>query len=247
MNKKLLLIAGAIIIGLLIFFSIFIRIKNNTYQKKIDKYEKELVGLQQQVKISEGLYSTVVDKYLVSEKALLDTIKERDKNLSKQIRKNRETILSYENYIITLKGQTDTLYLHDTILGQKSFTLLYPKPPEKPFITYCGLVDSLTVKGTWEFGSLPITGSIVEQKDGTWKQYISGPPWIELSGLQVKVLPKLDAPKARSFYFPIGAGYQTYFDGKKSIYLMGGIQYKRWQVLVHSSMYEAGIGGCYSF
>jgi hypothetical protein len=248
MSKKLIIVFGAIIIALLVFFAISNRVVKNHYEKKIAGYEKQLVNLQDQVKVAEGMYSVIVDKYNVTERALRDSIANKDQELSKWIRKNKETIQSYESYILTLKGGKDTVYIRgDTVLGMKAFTLTYPKLPEKPFITYLGVIDSLTIRGEWKFGSLPITGTIVEQKNGTWKYYISAPEWVNVSGIEVKVLPKLDSPKVRKLYFPVGVGYQIYFDGQKSLYLTGGVQYKRWQFLVHSSMFEYGFGGCYLF
>jgi len=245
MNKKVIIIFGLIIIGLLAFFSISWRINKNRYQNAVAKYEKQIANLQGQVEIADGLYSSTVDKYKVTQRELRDSLMVKDKELAKLIHKNRETIQGYESYILTLKNRTDTVLIRDTVLGMKAFTLTYPKAPEKPFITYLGVIDSLTIRGNWQFGSLPITGSIVEQKDGTWKYYLSAPDWVNFSGIQMKVLPKLDQPKARKLYFPVGAGYQVYFDGKKSLYLMGGVQLNRWQILIHSSMFETGIGGVY--
>ena len=244
---KVIIILIAAIIGLLIYFVVSSRIIKERHLKEVAKLERQLVNLTDQVKIVDGLYSKMVDKYITSENDLRDSLKGKDKQLAGLIRKNNETIQSYESYILTLKSATDTVLIRDTVLGMKAFNLTYPKAPEKPFISYDGLINKSVISGEWRFGNLPITGSIVEQKDGTWKYYLSAPDFVNFSGIQVKTLSKLDVSKSRKIYYPVGLGYQFYFNGKKSPYLMGGIQYSRFQLMVHSSIYEAGIGGYYLF
>ena len=246
-TTKVILILIAVIVGLLAFFLVGNRIVKERHMKEVAKLERQLVNLTNQVKIADGLYSMMVDKYVTSESDLRDSLKGKDKMLAGLIRKNNETIQSYESYLLTLKPEIDTVLIRDTVLGMKAFTLNYPKSPEKPFIMYDGLINKSVISGEWRFGNLPITGSIVEQKDGTWKYYISAPDFVNFSGIQVKTLSKLDVSKARKIYYPVGIGYQFYFDGHKSLYLTGGIQYNRFQLMLHSSMFEAGIGGVYLF
>jgi len=243
--KKVLIIELIVIIGLLLTFSLIIRGIKAHNRKDNDKYVKTIVALQQEVKVGEGMYASIVDKYQVKERELLDSLKKKDNLLYKEIKKNKETVLYYETYILSLNTQKDTILIRDTILGMHAFNLKYPL--ESSFIFYDGLINQKVITGEWRFTDLPITGTITELKDGSWKYYLSGPSWMQFKDIEIKAQSKLDPPKERRLRFPLGVGYQSYFKGEKSLYIMGGIQYKHWQVLIHSSMFEYGFGGTYSF
>ena len=243
--KKIYLIGGAILIALLLVFSVVFQITKKHYQNEIGKIQKEKANLQVQVKEREGIYSTEVDKWKVTERELKDSIKSRDKELMKLIRKNKEEILYYEGVILGFKPQRDTVLITDTIYGDQSFRLSYPDTGPV-FIQYTGIIQDHNILGDWKFGQLSLTATTVEQKDGTWKHYVSGPEWITFSNIEVKAQPRLDPKPTRKFYFPLGVGYEQSAE-KGGLMLTGGVQWKRLQVIGHASQYSTGVGFMYLF
>jgi len=223
-------IIGALVVLLLISL-VAMRGLHRRWQSKENVLQGEIVRSQEVVKEKDGVYTRMVNRYDQTRDSLRDKLKEKDEDLAKTLRKNREKILMYEEIVATFKPKTDTVLLVDTIIGDytKSFAFYYPQKPDW-FIKLAGGIRNDSVFGSWRFGNLPLSLTLSENKDGTWTRRLIGPEWIKVSKIEVNSLLRPPEAIKKKLYFPVGAGY-TFFAETRMLNLYGGISWRRFTVL----------------
>jgi hypothetical protein len=238
------IVYGSILI--LILLLIFSNCRYNKMQEKlydeITKGNQAIVEMDRIQKEREGQYAKLVNNFL-TEKDLSSELKEQNKELHKQIKKNGERLLMMNNSIITLKGQIDEGFGRfnpddSTVID---LDLKYPNDNDW-FVNWYGSIDTKTAfyKGDWKFGKLPLQVILTETERGLWNSRLIGPDWLLVDSIEVKALKPEDIVKPRekrNIGFMLGGGYIRDFNpnGKDGISLGVGTYYKNHSLILNGT------------
>jgi len=248
-----------IIIIILILLVVWFHLKNQRMQadmyNKIQEANKELVKLDKIKKESDGQYSKLVN-YFSDQRTLNSDLRDRNKELSKLIKKQGERILMLNNSVISLEGKVSkgdiTIEENDSTVINLS--LKYPNSSNS-FINWDGKIFTTTSSylGNWSFKSLPIQVIMTETDRGLWKTRLVGPDWLKVDCIEVNSLPPLDfsnVKKERSLGFLLGGGYNKSLNPviNDALSISGGIYFKNHNILLNgTSNSQIGINYIYRF
>jgi uncharacterized membrane-anchored protein YhcB (DUF1043 family) len=208
------ILIGAIII--LILLLIGGEIRSNIIQSglidKIKEGDEIIVKMDEMKKESEGQYAKLVD-YFNSEKDLNKKLREDNKDLQKEIKKQGEKLLMISDAVITLDGKISegSIEVDEQDTTAFNMNLTYPDP-ESPFINWKGKIfpERKAYIGEWKFNELPLKIVLTETQRGLWNTRVIGPEWMKLDSLQVNSLPPEEFSPKREITkigLLVGGGY----------------------------------------
>src|SRR3972149_6442133 len=205
-------------------------------QKEINKGNEIIVEMDKVKKEKDGQYAKLVD-YFETQKTLDQALKDSNKDLSKQLKKNDEKLLQITNIIATFEGKLDRGNLETVNDSTFKMNVYYPGK-ENWFINWSGdiLTKSKSYDGKWNFGELKLQAVLTETKRGIWNARLIGPDFLKVDSMEVKSLPpdKYSEEKTKKIEFLLGGGYTKSFDPNypNAITIGGGIQWKNNSIIM---------------
>jgi uncharacterized membrane-anchored protein YhcB (DUF1043 family) len=205
-------------IMVLILLLIFSNCRYNKMQEKlydeVQRGNKAIVDMDRTKKERDGQYAKLVNTF-ISQSDLLGELKDQNKDLYKQLKKNDEKLLMMNNTIVSLRGQIAEGFGQfnpedSTVID---LDLKYPNDTDW-FVNWKGSVDSKTAyyKGDWKFGKLPLQVILTETDRGIWNSRLIGPDWLLVDSIDVKALKPKETREMRKFGFMLGGGYIKSFN-----------------------------------
>lgn len=225
-------------IGIIIVLTILFLQKEVTVIKKtktINTFRKELIVRDSLIKITNGLYQSAIQDFY-TEKELNEELKNKNKELYREIKELKQTILAYQSITIKPKDKQDTIYIEGEIDYQYVEAIYSHK--DSVFVKFTrnylinGYVDN------WKFNPVGIDIILIETKDNFFSAIIDTPDWLEIQSHSIKTIPLPKKIDNFDWYTGVGIG-STYplkipvlkldlgFRYKKSLYTIGGTTDKK--------------------
>jgi uncharacterized membrane-anchored protein YhcB (DUF1043 family) len=244
-----------ILYGLIITLIIFLvgcGIKNKMEQdaliKEINSGNETIVEMDKVKKEKDGQYAKLVD-YFETQKSLNDDLKDSNKELYKQLKKNDEKLLQITNIVATFEGKLEQGKLEHINDSTFKMDIFYPTK-DKWFINWKGniLTKSKSYDGKWIFGDLKLQAVLTETKRGIWNARLIGPDFLKIDSMEIKSLPPedyvKDENKDRKLEFLVGGGYRKSFNpsGSNAVTIGAAVQWKNRSMLLVDAGTDNSVG-----
>jgi predicted RND superfamily exporter protein len=235
-----------VLIFVLILIIIFFHWKNQSIQNdmldKLRESNRTIIEMDKTQKEADGRYAKLVN-YYSNQNEMMQSIGEKNKELSKLLKSQGEKILMLNESIISLEGSVNSgdISFEGPDSNIINLSMKYPDSDD-PFINWNGKIftDKSTYSGEWKFGKLPIEILLTETDRGLWKSRIIGPDWLKVDSINVKSLPPKDfssEEEFRKFGLIFGGGYLKSINQgtPNALTILAGAYYQNHQLLLNGT------------
>lgn len=217
-----------LILLVLVGYGVYQYFELGSLQNMVDTYKKQIIEKSELIEITKGRYSKIVDDFN-TQKQLTQKLKDSNRNLYDQIKKDKSKIIQLTKTIQSFKPKVDTVIVESKC---GSFIDYYPSNKDW-FIQYRSTVLSDTTRsGEWKFDQLKIDLVVTEQSKGIYNAYLDGPDFLQINQLEVQSLP-LQNIKPDNFDWLLGGGVTSnMIDKSFAMRIQGGIRIKNTMILL---------------
>jgi len=238
--------AGTILTSLVIIgLGYYITKREVKFRLIQSQLEQQLGKLEQVVSTKDSLifsYSAMIDNYSNTERQLRKEVRQWGEDYTRLSNSKDQRILSLAKYNATLKNQLDTLSVRLSTIDSVLTVEIEDYYPDKKdyFVKYYGLIqlgsEDPVIAREFSFNPIQIKAAVIEQADGSWRQTVSAPSWVNFDKIQVQSLPpEKYIPSKPKIKFLAGAGAVMVFGESGQMVVTGGIKYDKWYMLGNAS------------